>query len=348
MEDTINKVQETVEVKKVLPQLLSIERPREIQIMYAFNTNAFLVINKQYLPGIAPPIGSSKTATDAILRNYKELEAIMPMVLNASPNNKETDFNKEVKYYFDSFHVNIPEIGLKLQIGFIYDITDKSKIEDINYIMKLHNLKDANGLADFVEGEKNGVWNVPFEERYKYGTPIKAEDFIIYRYCQYYSLVANKPEDLIGKSKKIRYYIHDPETTRIEEKRTAGIKTKAFQAFTELITDTAKVDSVILNIAGTLSGLSDITDKHLYLQNYLAGNAEHFLSVYNDKSLTTKALINQLIDKSIFTKLENNVIFETADSSNLIGNNMLEAVAYFNNKLNEDKVNRFKLSLKTL
>lgn len=342
------EAKETKEKVNVMVEHIA-TRSRIVKLEYSFNTNAFLAVNKNYLPNLNPPIGETGRATKAILSNFEELRLVMPHVINTSPDNKDTDFHKAVKYYFNSFDLRIPDGGREMEIGFIYDIDDDTPIRQkhISETMKNYKLNDANDLADWVEGQKNGKDNVEYKYRYRYGRPINPEDYINNRYFDEHVYVANKPEDIVGKSTKIRYFVNDPEAAKKEARKLSGIRTQAMKLLVDCFTDENKTEAMVLNIRGTLSGMDDQSDMHLFLQDYIATSPDKFIEMFTDKTLSTKAEIYLMIDKNILSKV-NSLIYETAESSNVIGNDMGEAVAYFNNKKNEDKINKLRHALKTL
>lgn len=326
----------------------TITRSKKVSLMYSFNTNAFAVANKQWIPMMAPPIGGSKSAIEKIMANWDEMIKVMPAVIDSSPDSKDVNFRKDVKYYFDSINENVPTSGLDLEIGFEYSFLDQSRMPEIETVMKNNSLTTLEELVAHVEGvDKKGNDLVPYNLRYKYAKPINEKHYIIYRYCQYYPLVANNPEDVVGKSSKIRYYLHDPQAAKRETEVVAKIKFKAIEKLVSIISDEEKMDNIILLISGAITQ-DNITDKQLFLHQYVeSGKSDEFIKIFDDKNLNAKAEILNLVNKGLLVQLENGVIYEAKDSSNTIGDNLDEAVNYFANPKHKEFVNKLKLSAKT-
>lgn len=320
-----------------------------VKLRYSFDTNAFKIINFKTLPEIALPMGSSERATHTILSHPAMLESVMPRVINSNPGSKNSNWDEDLAYFFDSMHVDIPLEGKTLEIGFVYNINDKSRKEDIMSLAAEHNITSSEGLAKFVEGvNKKGEPNVEVYDKYMYGYPIDAKHFIIYAYTFDHQPVANSAKDIVSKSKNIMYWIEDPEEHAAKKRADSQLKGEAMKQFVKLLTDASKKEMVILAIRGTLEGMDEDVDKDNYLQEVITSDPGSLVEACNDKLLQHKSFVRLLIDKGLFTEMENKVIYETTDPTKVIGNNMKEAIAFMSNTNNDQYVNTLRLSIKTM
>ena len=318
---------------------------RIISIRWKINPDAFEQINKTILNALIKKFGSATQAVNAILIKDDMLKSLMPIFIGTTP--ADPDWQKIIVNYWNSLSVDIPEAGKELEIGFLFDLNDKTRKEDINSLKaKYSNIKDDKSLADVVMG------NIDEEEIYKYGKPIKSEDYLLWIYSREYRDVANTPND-IDKSPFIRFYIHDE---NIVKKQREALVDLAMTAQGKLIDIVKSENSSVLiyNILCVLqpdiiATIDTYSDKELQVRLFtlIGDKPKEFIEISSDKNLHTKALIEELLYKRIIRKLPNtDVIVDIEDPTIKIGDTTNDAVAWFNLDVNSAKISEYKLRLK--
>ena len=221
---------------------------RKVTIHWKYSPSTFEKINKRVLGSNVKKIGASRPAVNSILEQYEMLKVLMPSILGINPESRDTDWDKHIAYYWNSLSLDVPSSGKTLEVGLRFDIRDKKRKEYIDELSKkvatkanAEPFKTNKDLATYVMGYNNDIPNVDEDERWKYGTPISIEDYLVWRYIQNYRDVADKFED-INKSPKIRFYLHtqeDEDRAKAEENK---LRNKAMTEFTKFITESTEED----------------------------------------------------------------------------------------------------------
>ena len=342
---------------------------RNINIYWSISVNQYANANKKIL--VEPPrkIGTSLTAVSKMLANAEEQKVLMPDIIGISPHSME--WNKVLTNYWNSFGIEIPSNGKKLDIGFTYDFLDITKTP---YITKINanldsdkQLKNDNDLAkyitnllDKIESEfqielaktnkikdsrsqvetLNNLYNVKYRKiiqieamHYKLGIPNNIDDYLIYRYCLVYGDVANEFALVSRSPKKIRFYLQSKEDIERIESTRQKLEENRMETFIKIIQDSDKVDNVLYALGkGSEIITAKPTTKHTLLNKISSDNPKRFISIVNDPNLTTKGQIEKYISNSILKRLDNSeMIVDTLDPAKIIGNNMDEAITYFKN-----------------
>ena len=100
----------------------------------------------------------------------------------------------------------------------------------------------------------------------------------------------------------------------------------------------------ILRVLSKGSRPESLTDSEVENQLYELKTSmpEKFLKMSTDKNLDTRAEVEEMIETSILRKIGNQIIY--ADET--IGDNITDAIVYFNNKKNSGQVNAMRAQLK--
>lgn len=321
---------------------------KQISIRWKISNSSYKVANKDILVEDYRRIGSSTSAVNAMISKGDEMKSLMPVVLGRSVDSP--DFEKQVHNYWNSLAYDVPDGGKDLQIGFGYDFStqDSKRKDSITQLIKsakeTHNyeIKDDVSLANYCDKY------IVEEYKYRYGTPLEISDYLIWRYCLNYSHVANNVDD-VDKSGKIRFYLFSEDEARKKNEAKHEANLKAMQLYLEVIKDEALVDN-ILYIDGKASDIkSPLSTKSMILKTIYEANPSKFINICSDTNLKIKASIEKLIVGNILRRLPNTqIIVDSTDSSVVIGNNIDDAIAFFNNEFNKQKVNEYYTKYKGL
>lgn len=218
--------------------------------------------------------------------------------------------------------------GLELEVGLRYE-------NEEDYKRDLNTLKNENGV---VVNPK--------------GNPINIADYILYRYCLGYVEVANS-FDLVGMSPKINFYIYSKEKEIQEKKISQNQKRDAYQLLYGNLSDRNWVDYMLRclidsNSKYTIKDLStkDDDEKDILLEETMNRNPSKFIAFGKDKNLELKALIELAIAIGALGRISNTATV-TMDGVT-IGNDLDEAVAFFNNPKNAQALGTVKAQTKVL
>lgn len=318
------------------------EVKREVNIYWAQMENAFLRANKDLqIEAGTRTIGSSTSAIKQMITKSDEQRAIMPTVIGVDANSQSVNWNEALKNYWDSLSVVIPEGGKPLNIGYVYNFeTDNPELrKNIDKLIKTQkDIKDSKTLAEYVES------NVEEEFKYLYGRPSSAEDYMLWRYCLVYGFVANSFKDISKAPKKIKFYLFSEAEREQERISKHKLKRKVMERYIDIVKNEDVVDGVLIMMGkGNKLASMDSVAKEAELELFSNNKPQEFLALTEDKNLSTKAKIEQLIDSNILRRLPNTqIIVETNDVDNKIGNSMDEAVLYFKEQKNKAKISEFE------
>tara|TARA_R100000655_G_scaffold2992_6_gene11250 strand:- start:11024 stop:12070 length:1047 start_codon:yes stop_codon:yes gene_type:complete len=307
-------------------------------------------------------IGSAYTKNGAILRGLNKIEERMflPRILGISE--KDVLFEKYVEDYWLNINVTVPSHnregkggGLKLQVGFEYDNqadakkgqkeADKEAIRFEKWKTGLIG-KTPNGIRRFKED---------FSIRQEVGKPINVNEYILYRYCLVYSVVALDIK-YIDNSAKIRFYILDSSASLKADHAKLMAKKNATLAFSELLGDRDKVGFVIDVMKKEISGVQQMNkkeysvntddEKDILLDAIVSAYPNKFLSVVNDDNLVLKSFVEQCVNFDILRRIPNTDTIYYGDNTK-IGNSVNEAVMFLKEEQNLETRQQIKARLTT-
>jgi hypothetical protein len=318
---------------------------RQVSIRWKLNPDSFALINKNILTASTHKIGSSIQGVTAMIIRNEMMGMLMPNIIALNENNDE--FTSRVADYWNSLSVNIPDNGKDLEIGFSFSLNDIKRKDNLIEIQKEYKtIKTDKDLANVV------LSHIPDDEQYKYGTPLKSEDYLLWIYCKNYRDVANTVND-INKSSHIRFYIHDEAILKQQKESLIDLRMSSQNKLFNIINN-ENADTIIYNMLcvlqpDSISLLDSKTSKErqIDLFDIMSSDPNKFNSIVDDKNLQTKALIQKLINKKILRKLPNtDIIVDGEDSSLIIGNTFNDAITWFALENNIPKISEYNVLLK--
>jgi hypothetical protein len=293
-------------------------------------------------------IGSTIGAVNKMIINGDEMKVLMPTILGKDPKSISSGWDDVVKDYWDSLRVEIEEEGMELEVGFIYDFNDREKREEITRLaLEFKSIVDDKSLMKVLKDSKDGKQIIPENKKYLYATPINIPNYLLWRYCLNYSLVANKIED-VDKSPRIAFYLYSKGEIESTRREASKLEDKSLAKYIELISKEEKVDNVILALGHDIKGMS-VDDKHILLKNLSKEDATKFIETVDDKNLIIKAEINKLINANILRRTPNTeIITDASDPELILGHSINEVITYFSLDTKQAKVSEYRVKFKAL
>jgi len=358
---------------------------KKVWIYWRKLESSYSYANRKVL--VEPPrkIGGSISSTSKMLANVEEQKEIMPDIISVSPTSP--NWSELLSSYWNSISIEIPESGKELEVGFIYDIQNSSKSKYIKQINDSINsekskLTTDNDLKSYIDNKLNKVlldFNKSLKllnsitndkareaaktkaykdkydsivriesERYKVGTPISPDNYMLYRYCLIYRDVANE-FNLATKSPYIRFYLHSEEDIKRFKEQAYKLERSRMSAYLDTIKSVSKVENVLYAMGFGEEIPKEDIDKYTYLDKKSKENSNKFISIATNKNLEILGLIEKYIQSNILHRLSGSqVIVDGVDSSKIIGNNVNEVVSWFSNKSNAAEVSEYAAKFKSL
>lgn len=247
----------------------------------------------------------------------KEEFDLMPELIGGIDPKDSHLFRGAVQKFFTNLNVKIPAEGIKLEIG----------------------LQESNTEAP--DSVKNA--------------PIKIRDYIVYRWLlEHPQMAANKDE--ADKYQHKQFYIEDMVAINNAKTKLRTAEDTAQEAYLDIKKDARRVEMVL-----TLLGIDTRTmnDQQILLQAKQAvtvdtdqsddGNLsrlQRFVDIHKDKDLLLKYDILEMIRYGILERVKSKILDKTTNDE--IGNNLREAVVYFQDKGNSKIVNMYYAKLEEL
>lgn len=315
---------------------------RTITISLVHNYSNYRKVNMKVLGQRKETIGSSISSCRILASNKDEVEAYFPPLIGLSPNNP--DFIARVKAWLSNIQFVVNDNDVNLNISFWYKkksdfLMLKKREELIDEEYAKVNRADMTAIKEALKIRIDAL-NALESERYKYGSPINLEEYLMYRHCLLYRDVA-KDVALINSLPNIRFYIKDEAKEKEKQKKLTTEKMNAMKNFIELSGTPSKFNAVYIaviadkgdNISNAI--IKNDSEKNAILMDYVNNYPDKFNKLFSDKNIITKAFIETLIVRGELVRAEFNQQISTADGT-FIGSNINEAVAYFNNPANKD------------
>lgn len=285
---------------------------------------------------------------------FAEEKAYLPTIIGVSPTDPK--WQESVKDYWANISRDVPfeyingtdQGGLRLEVGFLYDTAEAAEIG---------NTEERAEWAKYnAERDKGRFYVMSFEKRFANGQPLNLGDYILYRYCLVYNLVANTPEE-IGNSPKIQYYLESDAQKLTAAAEAHQFNVRVMTEYLGLLPDREKVNAVIAIVSDKVLDLetrknfkydlrSD-TGIDIYLKDYSEIYPTKFLNVVLDKRLKVKAFIHRAIDAGILRVLPNTQVVMYGDDI-LVGNTMEEACDFLQLDSNKKVAAEIKARLDAL
>lgn len=321
---------------------------KQLTLRWKLSDSSYKAANVKVLVEDYRRIGASTTAVNAMISKGNEMKALMPSVIGLSSNSP--DFEKRVTEYWNSISYDVPDSGKDWQIGYSYDFTtqDSDKKDSIRELVISAKAQHNVEIKSDVDLAKYCDKYIAEEYKYKYGTPINIADYLIWRYCLNYSHVANTIDD-VNKSGKIRFYMFSEDEARKRNEAKHDMNIKAMQLYLEVIKDEALIDNILFILNRGSDVKNTLSTKTIILKTIYEANPAKFVEICGDANIKLKAAIEKLISANIIRRLTNTqIIVDSTDSAFVIGNTMEDAIAFFSNDANKQKVNEYYTKYKGL
>lgn len=330
---------------------MSFTYKRSINLYHVLNLSIFAKTNKEIYTNRGKMIGANAYAEQQIFSRQKELEVLMPRLLQVGVNS--ATWQQMLQKYFHSIQKDIPLSGLSLNISLVYDINDDNKKVEIAKVIsaaksKTIDIKTSEDLANYCEDEKLSNRNIYTREdsAYLVANPENYEDYVLWRYLTYHGEVANSKELVGNAPKKIRFYLESEQDKKINAKKLYEAKRKVNKYRLKIEEDSAlrKALCIMFNIQA-----KDEIDQLMTLDSIADGDPEKFLEAVSDKKIIDKSNIESMISSGVLTKYPNSgLIVDAEDKEVVIGETLDEAISFMSNPSNLVKVNAIKARHKHL
>ena len=325
---------------------------RSVTISCVHNYSAYRKANMKVLGQKREVIGSSITSSRVLSSNAKEVEAYFPALLGISANNE--NFVARVKAWLNNIHFEVRDKDVVLDTSFRYDhkkdYLQVKKQEDA--ICSEYEKADRANQDELRKALKLKIdrLNALESTKYQYGKPVNLEEYLMYRHCLLYKEVA-KDTAFINSDSSIRFYIKDEAREAEIRKKLTAERKAAMANFVELAGTKEKFDAVYLavcqrrndNMTEALG--RDNSERQRVVMDYVNSNPDKFNKLYNDKHIILKAFIEQLILRGELVRTDYNQQITKPDGT-LIGVNMPDAIAWFENPNNKGERTIFENKLK--
>tara|TARA_R110001632_G_scaffold222775_1_gene354213 strand:+ start:74 stop:880 length:807 start_codon:yes stop_codon:yes gene_type:complete len=176
------------------------------------------------------------------------------------------------------------------------------------------------------------------------GNPENVMDYLIYKWCLKHRQVAESEEIMKSDGQK-RFYIYDPQKDLLKQNVEVKLKKEADKEFIKISADMDKMRR-LLRVLSKGARPETLTDMEIENQLYSIKSEKPamFLKMSTDKNLDVRAELEEMIELSVLRTIGNQIIY--ADET--IGENITDAIVYFNNKKNSGQVNAMRAQLKDI
>ena len=270
-------------------------------------------------------IGSSLRGDD-VLRGLDVIDSetgedeekrFLPSILGVNPNSEA--WHKATKDFWSNISKRVPNgnIGLELEIGFEYP--DKSQAESVQ--KEIDNLISNKSIESFSKEDMISIC----KEKQRKGNPINLENYILFRYCLVYGKVANNITTIYN-SPKIIFYIYFSNLENKKKLSERNLKQKARLKVDAIEEDSLKVNSILRIFEKTVS--ENIIENLTVLDELVNVRPQEIINLLDDTDFEIKAYIENCIFMQLLRRipLTGQIYYGETD---LIGNNLNEAVAFF-------------------
>ena len=174
------------------------------------------------------------------------------------------------------------------------------------------------------------------------GHPENAMDYITYKWCLKHRQVASSEAEMKTNGLK-KFYIYDPQRDLLKRNAKVQVQKAADKEFIKISSDFDKMRR-LLRVLSKGARPETMADTEVENQLYSIKNSspEKFLKMSTDKNLDVRAELEEMIETSVLRKIGNQLIY----GDETIGDNITDAIVYFNNKKNSGQVNAMRAQLK--
>jgi hypothetical protein len=248
-----------------------------------------------------------------------EKRYLLPDLLGIS--HEDRTFIEKVNEYYAGMDTPIPyENGKELEIGMQNDNGKPLFI------------KDPNGKITF-NGEKYSFKQMP----------INLADYIRYRQIKGHPKVAGSREEAEGNQTK-DYYIFDPlvaETVGIAKQDLADEALTIYLGIVGGADAATKIDQMLTLLGKDPRDVGTASERKSTLKKMSEATPKKFVDTYKDENFELKYWVLAFIHAGVWNRAGTSRIIEK-ESSKLIGNNMQEALAWMQDKENDELIGVYK------
>lgn len=214
----------------------------------------------------------------------------------------DVTFRKELEKYFLDLTVKIPAAGLPLEIGLEGD--NDEKVSESNM-------------------------------------PINVEEYVKYKWIIASSSVAPSEVDAIGNQIK-KYYIVDADAVTKDNIKESEYEDNANTIYLSIKTDDKKVKRVLSNLTGSVSTVNSMSpeDRVLKLKQELKNNPKQFIKIAEDRDLEVRYILLSMLQAKLLNRVGERILI--TESGDKIGNDMKEAILWWSDAINSDRVGTLK------
>jgi len=235
-----------------------------------------------------------------------EEDVIMPDLLGGiTAEDNKNEFRKQVQMFFRELNTKVPPEGLKLQIGLEQD--------------------------------------APLSAQ---NPPLKPMDYVRYKHAMKHPQVG-KNKDEADRYQHVLFYFVDKVAQSEGKSKLRDYEDKAQIEYLQINKDLGKVEMVLTLLGVNTKNLND-NDMVLALKEQASLDPEEaddmnvarlqrFVSVVNDRELTTKYDIMEMIRAGSLERVKTKILLK--ESGDVIGDNLKEAVVWMQDKANSKVVN---------
>jgi len=174
------------------------------------------------------------------------------------------------------------------------------------------------------------------------GNPENVMDYITWKWCLKHRQVADSEKAMQDDGSK-RFYIYDPQRDLLKKNTEVKLKKEADKEFIKVSSDFDKMRR-LMRLLSKGSNPETLTDMEIENQLYNIKNDKPalFLKYSTDKHLDLRAEIEEMVQANVLRTIGNQIIY----GDETIGENITDAIVYFNNKKNSGQVNAMRAQLK--
>lgn len=241
---------------------------------------------------------SSDSKTQGSGLDFEEQKLLMPLIVDCEPTDR--NFRAKVAEYFASIKTVIPYgKGKSLEIGL-----EKSNKEPLS----------------------------------QDNQPLDVYDYITYRHAIAHPLVAATKQEADRNMLK-QFYIFDPQAAEDREVKENTSKDAALEQYLLIKKTPEKVDmllTLLLQDPRTFTGKNADALKIEKLKELAQSNPAKFVSTFKDKFFEELYVIKTMVNTGVLNRVGENII--DIDTGETIGHTSQEAVAWFRDKANSERV----------
>lgn len=277
------------------------------RIVTIFRTGSFL--SRAQGPEVAQHFADAKVSVGAYYESktsrkvasglsFTEEDLLLPRIIDTPTNDRE--YRKKITEFYNEIDTKVPEgTGVRLQIGLAKD--------------------NSMPLADD-------------------NLPLEAMDYIRYRHAKNHPFMGANKKMAEGNA-LMQYYIFDPETLQSASKTKTKERDIAMQIYLQIKGDINKVD-MMLTLLGTdpreFSGKNKEDDKIEALRVKADTDSKNFSEIYEGANLQERYWLEAMSATDVLKVMGGK--YYVAETNELIGNSMEEAIFWFKDEDNSNTV----------